>query len=135
MDLDEINILFLENENENNLLSLLPYDLKRDIYEKYFYPNRLVLDLLEELQSNYCQRLDIIHLLPILRNVLEDKLAIDYLLKEYEYIYPGVPPPYYKQNIFKNLYNDIIINKRKYFILLKDPIEDFALSWVHFMYK
>lgn len=113
-------------------LCLLPYDLKRDIYEKYFYPNRNVKDLLEELESHRCQTLDITHLIPILKNVLEDELAIDYLLNNYVY-----KCTYYdsETNIFKNLYNDIMIKNKKHFILIKDPVEDFALTWVFTMYK
>ena len=113
-------------------LTLLPHELKRDIVEKYFYPNRLVLDLLEELESHECKTLDIIHLLPILRDVLKDELAITYLLENYIYI---CPYHNYKTNIFKELYDDIITNKIKHFILLDDPVEDFALTWVFTMYK
>jgi len=70
----EIEIKKLFDDNELNKLdpnlTLLPDDLKRDIFEKYFYPNRLVIDLLDELQSHECKLLDITNLLPILRNVL-----------------------------------------------------------------
>ena len=111
-------------------LTLLPFELKRDIYTKYFYPNRLVIDLLEELESNECKTLNIINLFPILQKVLKDDLAIEYLLDNYVYICP-----YYKSNIFKKLFEDIIIDNKKYFKLIIDPVEDFALSWLHIMYK
>jgi hypothetical protein len=134
MNKEQIEKIF-DDEELNKIdpnLSLLPYDLKRDIYEKYFYPNRLVLDLLEELQSKDCRQLNIINLVPILRNILQDELAVDYLLENYLYIcsYSG-----YKTNYFKQLYNEIIVNKVKYFVLIDDPIEDFALSWIFYMYK
>ena len=61
---EKIDKLF--NDKELNKLDpnlcLLPDDLKRDIFEKYFYPNRLVLDLLEELNSHECKTLNIINL-------------------------------------------------------------------------
>ena len=113
-------------------LCLLPDDLKRDIYEKYLYPNRLVLDLLEELNSHECKTLNIINLHPILQKVLKDELAIEYLLENYLYICPYSE---YRKNIFKSLYDDIIINKKKHFVLIEDPIEDFALTWICIMYK
>ena len=111
---------------------IIPDELKRDILIKYIYPNRLVYDLLEELESNESKTLNIIHLLPILRNVLQDKLAVEYLLQNYLYT---CPYQNIKSNIFKNLYEDIIIYKNKHFVLLNDPVEDFALTWVHYMYK
>jgi hypothetical protein len=119
------------NELDPNL-TLLPNELKRDIFEKYFYPNRLVLDLLDELQSHECKLLDTKNLVPILGNVLKDNLAVKYLYENYIF---KLPSSSYKQNIFKKLYDDIIVNKIKYFVLITDPVEDFALMWVFTMYK
>jgi hypothetical protein len=119
------------NELDPNLC-LLPDDLKRDIFENYFYPNRLVLDLLEELNSHECKTLNTIKLVPILKNILEDKLAIQFLLENYLFVRPFSN---IKKNIFKYLYDDIIINKNKHFVLIENPIEDFALMWVCTMYK
>jgi hypothetical protein len=119
------------NELDPNL-TLLPDKLKSDIYEKYFYPKRIVKALLEELESHESKILNIINLLPILRDVLKDELAIAYLLENYLYICPYHD---YKKNIFKALYDDIIVNKIKHFVLIEDPVEDFALTWVHYMYK
>ena len=113
-------------------LTLLPDELKRDIYEKNLYPNRLVYDLLEELKSNESAKLDTIKLRPILQRVLKDKLAIDYLLNNYIYTCPYNDD---KRNLFKELYEYFIINKNKQFVLIQDPVEDFALTWVHYMYK
>ena len=119
------------HELDSNL-TLLPEDLKHDIFEKYFYPNRLVVDLLKELESHESKTLNTINLLSILRQVLHDPLAVDYLLENYIYT---CPYSNYKKNIFKQLYNDIIINKIKHFVLIKDPVEDFALTWIFIMYK
>jgi hypothetical protein len=113
-------------------LCLLPDDLKRDIIEKYLYPNRLVLDLLEELNSHECKTLNTVNLLPILQKVLKDELAIQYLLENYLYICPYSEN---RKNIFKSLYNDIIVNQVKHFVLIHDPIENFALTWLITMYK
>jgi len=120
------------NKIDSNF-TLIPEDIKIDIFKKYLYPNRLVLDLLEELESHESKTLNIINLVPILRNVLKDRLAIDYLLENYIYICSYYDD--YRENIFKRLYNDIIIEKKKYFILIKDPVEDFSLAWVFHMYK
>ena len=38
-----------------------------------------------------------------------------------------------KQNIFKRLYNQMIINKKRNFINY-DLVDDFALSWLYYMY-
>jgi hypothetical protein len=124
------------NDKELNKIdpnfAIIPEDIKVDIFEKYLYPNRIVLDLLEELESHESKTLNIINLVPILRNVLNDSLAIKYLLNNYIYI---CPYNNYFKNYFKMLYEDIIINKKKCFILVQDPIEDFSLTWVHYMYK
>lgn len=113
-------------------LALIPEDIQLDIFEKYFYPNRLVLDLLEELESHESKTLNIINLVPMLRNVLKDSFAIEYLLNNYMFI---CPYNNYSKNYFKMIYEEIIINKKKCFVLVKDPVEDFALTWVHYMYK
>lgn len=131
----EINKIF-DDEKLNKIdpnLCLLPDELKRDIYEKYFYPNRLVLDLLEELESHESKTLNINNLFPILRQVLQDPIAVKYLLENYLYMSPYYNN--YNKNIFKDLYDDIIINKIKHFVLITDPVEDFALTWVFRMYK
>jgi hypothetical protein len=134
MDQEIINIIFNDEELNkiDSNLCLLPDELKRDIVEKHFYPNRLVVDLLKELESHESKTLNIINLLPILRKVLEDPLAIAYLLENYIYTSPYYN---YKKNIFKELYDSIIINKNKTFVLIEDPVEDFALNWLFTMYK
>jgi hypothetical protein len=133
MDKEIKNIFDDEKLHEfDSNLTLIPDELKNDIYEKYFYPIRIVKVLLEELESHESKILNIINLLPILRIVLKDEIAVNYLYKNYLYISPYHD---YKKNIFKELYDDIIINKIKHFVLVEDPVEDFALTWVFTMHK
>jgi hypothetical protein len=130
MDLNKIFDDKELNKIDKNL-SLLPDDLKCDIFQKYFYPNRLVLDLLEELNSNRCHRLNYEKLLPLLTNVLQDKLAIDYLYNNYTFRYSE---NCISVNCFKQLYDQIIINNNRNFVLIENPIGDFCLSWLMRMY-
>ena len=133
----QINPLFDDidlNKFEKNL-TLIPDDIKREIYEDYFEPiikaRKLCDELVFQLNSINSIKLNIIDILPLLNLVLENKYAIEYLYNNY----------YYKDtitgekiNYFKILYEKIIKNKDKNFILINNPIEDFALSWLMHLY-
>jgi len=131
------NPLFDESEVTNfnkNLLLKIPDDIKKDIYIQYFEPiidaQELCNLLLNELKSEKCIKLDISDLFPLLKKVLDNKYSIEYLYNNYYYY-----DEYTKKenNYFKQLYN-FYKNNGKNFILIKDPIEDFALSWLMYLY-
>jgi len=63
---------------------------------------------------------------------VKDKLAVKYLYENYIFNYSYSS---YKKNIFKKLYDDIIVNNINHFVLITDPVEDFALMWICTMYK
>ena len=119
--------------NIDNNLYLLPDDLKRNIYIEYFEPTCKAQDLCNNLitllSSKSSRQLDIKPIVPLLTLILDNKYAIDYLLENYifEYTYNK------KKNLFKILYEGIIINKKRNFINF-DIVSDFALSWLYSMY-
>lgn len=79
---------------------------------------------LDSIQLNYIQ------LASILELVLQNKHVIDYLYNNYYYYdkYQNT-----KINIFKNLYDELVVEKKKNFVNLS-LINDFALTWLHKMY-
>ena len=101
----------------------LPEDIKIKIYKEYFYPKIVAEDLcnkiLREVDTFNCVKLQTEYLVPILKDVLKNKLCIEILLK--------------KNSVFQHLYHYIIISKKKNFIHM-DAINDFALSWCMMLY-
>lgn len=134
VDQNEINIFFNDNllNEMDKKFTLLPDDLKRKIYMDYFKAGIDIQDLcnnlIEILQSSSCQRLEIELVVPILTKILDDKLAIEYLYNNYCYT-----EKHYSKNIFKLLYDQLVINKKKNFVNLS-LVDDFALSWLFYMY-
>ena len=122
------------NKLDRNL-TLIPYDIKKDIYINYFQPiinaKKICDKLFYELKSINSKKLNIIDILPLLYLILNNKYAIDYLYNNYYYYdeYSNT-----KINIFKNLYDKIIINNNRNFILLSDDVKDFAQSWLMYLY-
>jgi hypothetical protein len=136
LNIGEIESLFNDKQFNNidkNLL-LLPDDLKKNIYIEYFEPiieaHKLCNQLISLLTSQSSRQLDKDPIVPILTLVLDNKLAIEYLNENYFFVddYNNK-----KQNIFKKLYDQIIINNKKNFIHY-DLVDDFALSWLYYMY-
>lgn len=80
---------------------------------------KICKDLINQLNSHECNRLIIKQLVPILKQVIDDNMACNYMLQT--------------DSNFEQLYNDIIIDKKKNFIHL-NTIDDFALSWCMFVY-
>jgi hypothetical protein len=96
---------------------IIPDNVKYKI-SKPDMPN-ICKDLINQLNSHECNRLIIKQLVPILKQVFDDNMACKYMLQT--------------DSNFEQLYNDIIINKKKNFINL-NTIDDFALSWCMFVY-
>lgn len=97
-----------------------------DIYLSEKLCNTLMTELntLESIQLNYIQ------LASVLELVLQNNRAINYLYNNYCYYdkYQNI-----KINIFKNLYDELVVEKKKNFVNLS-LVNDFALSWLHKMY-
>lgn len=135
-NIDKIESLFNDKQlnNIDNNLFLLPDDLKKKIYIEYFEPiieaQKLCNKLISLLHAKSSRQLDKDPIVPILTLILDNKWAIEYLNENYFFVdeYNNK-----KQNIFKILYNQIIINKKKNFIYF-DIVTDFALSWLHYLY-
>ena len=113
---------------------LLPDDLKNKIYSDYFKDKLLAQELcnnlLVQLESYDSIKLNYEKLSPFLEKVLKNELAVKNLYENYEYldiIYNR------RINIFKNLYDTIMIDKKKNFEKL-NTVNDFALSWLHRLY-
>lgn len=133
----EKNPLFddIELNNIDKKILLIPEDVKKKIYNDHFkliIQSRELCDLLLiELKSKKSNNLDISDLFPLLSNVLLNEYAIEYLYNNYYYYDESTKE---KNNFFKKLYDKIIKNNGKNFILIDDPIKDFALSWLMYMY-
>lgn len=135
----EINLVLdnlYQDEYLNNIdknLYLLPDDLKRNIYIEYFEPICKAQDLCNKLiillSGKSSRQLDIKPIVPLLTLILDNKYAVEYLLENYIFEYTI----YNKKNIFKILYEEIIINKKRNFINF-DIVSDMALSWLYRMY-
>jgi hypothetical protein len=107
-------ILNLEDRINN-----LPNDLKRKIYYDYFdsiyvYHSKVI----EELNTNDCQRLSTIRLkcmIPIILN--NNSLTNYFILNNY---------------VFKKLYYEHLDNKKTFKLMNK--IDSFALAWLYYLY-
>jgi hypothetical protein len=118
------------NKIDKNFI-VIDNETKIEIYNKHLSPNKLCNNLLINLKSQKSCNLDISDIVPILRIILDDKESINYLYNNYYHIDNYTKK---KINYFKDLYNKIIKNTDKNFTLIKDPVEDFALSWLMYLY-
>ena len=138
-DVSNINIVLdnsfhdVQLNNIDKNLYLLPDDLKRNIYIEYFEPifkaQELSNKLITLLSTKSSRECDIQPIVPILTLILDNQYAIEYLLEKY-FFHDEYNK---KRNLFKILYEQIIINKKRNFINF-DIVSDFALSWLHIMY-
>jgi hypothetical protein len=123
----------LNNIDKN--FQIIPDSIKTKIYSEHYEPilngKKLGDDLIVKLKSHNSCNLNIVDICPILTIVLDNKYAIDYLIENYLYIDEHTGKKY---NYFKILYNQIIINNKKNFINISSDIEDFALSWLMYLY-
>lgn len=122
--LDDIEL----NLIDENLYTITE-EVKQNLQDKYL-SDELCKKLTTELNSHECINLDIFYLSPIVELVLKNKYAVNYLYNNYYYFdkYQNK-----KINIFKNLYDELVIKKKKNFINFT-LVNDFALSWLHIMY-
>lgn len=129
----ELNTLFddIELYKIDNNYILIDNEIKNKIYNKNLLPNKLCINLLINLKSKNSYNLDVNDILPLLRIILDDKESINYLYNNYYHIEKNSTN---KINYFKNLYDKIIKNKEKNFVLINDPVKDFALSWLMYLY-
>jgi hypothetical protein len=119
------NIIFddaLLNKFDKNLYEI-PDDVKRKIYTDYFQPQieseELCKELLINLKTHKSYILCIEDIIPYIKKILKNELAIKYLIKN--------------NKIFEDLYTDIVIHNKKNFIHLGKE-EDLALSWLFMLY-
>ena len=110
------------NKLDKNIYEI-PQDVKTKIYKEYFESQLIAENLCDklvvELDSVDSHKLRIKGILPLLEEVLQNKLAINILTKN--------------NKIFKMLYNDLCIENKKNFINLSLS-HDFALSWLSHLY-
>ena len=110
------------NKLDKNIYEI-PQDVKTKIYKEYFESQLIAENLCDklvvELDSVDSHNLRIRGILPLLEEVLQNKLAINILTKN--------------NKIFKMLYNDLCIENKKNFINLSLS-HDFALSWLSHLY-
>ena len=105
--LDDIEIIvFNEKNNSKSSEKIINELLDNSISEE------LCKDLINQLDSRDCVILDITHLSPLLELVLHNKYATNYLYNNY-YYYDKYQNK--KINIFKKLYNELVVEKRKNF--------------------
>lgn len=109
--------------------SILSEEVKQKLVDIYL-SDELCNALMTELNSCESIQLNYIQLASILELVLQNKHVIDYLYNNYYYYdkYQNT-----KINIFKNLYDELVVEKNKNFVNLS-LINDFALSWLHKIY-
>ena len=119
--IEEKNINENENENENE------YDYEIEITNA----KTLCNELLNEINSCESHKLEITNLAMILDKVLKNKFAVNYLYDNYYYTNSSNGR---KHNIFKIYYDKLIINKEKNFIYFENIVNDFSLSWLHYIY-
>lgn len=110
------------NKLDKNIYEI-PDDIKRKIYEEYFEPKlkaeKLCDELLKNLNTSNSQNLNTKDILPLIKKILENKLAISYLNEI--------------DSTFSMLYQHIILEKKRNFVLLL-PENDMALSWLYMLY-
>jgi hypothetical protein len=132
MNLDLFNDVQLHEMDEN--FYIIPDNTKNQITNKYLniennekITNTLIHQLYSVLETEDCCQLNITKLVPILTEVLKNKDVINYLYNSYTFYNCE------NKNIFKILYDQIIVKKERNFKNLSE-INDFALSWLHMMY-
>ena len=90
---------------------------------------KLVENLYYHLNSIESRQLDREKLVIILEKILQNKNIVKYLYDNYEF----TDANHDKINLFKKIYDDLVINKKKNFENL-NLVNDFVLSWIHLMY-
>jgi hypothetical protein len=90
---------------------------------------KLVENLYYHLNSMESQQLDREKLVIILEEILQNKNIVKYLYDNYQF----TDTNHDKINLFKKIYDDLVVNKKKNFENL-NLVNDFVLSWIHLMY-
>lgn len=113
----ENKILGLKNiiKNINNL----PYSLQLDIYNNFLVSKKLYNELIKEIESYRCIKLNYEELAKIIKIILENNFIVNYLCKN--------------NKIFNKIYTDHIVNNNKQFEKMSN-INSFALSWLMYLY-
>jgi hypothetical protein len=122
--LDDIDLHVMDEK-----FSILSEEVKQNLVDIYL-SEELCKNVMTELNTIESIQLNYIHLAAILELVLQNKHAIHYLYNNYYYYdkYQNT-----KINIFKNLYDELVVEKKKNFVNLS-LVNDFALSWLHKIY-
>jgi hypothetical protein len=113
------------NNNMNNIhinfIDLLPEDILNIIIYEYVKPELILVELKNILNSKKSKRLECELLYVYLNNVvLKNNIVVKNLIKNDE--------------IFCIIYNEHIIENKKHFKLIEDPIKSMALSWLMTLY-
>jgi hypothetical protein len=126
--INKITVFLIKSSKENKILDLkniinkinnLPHSLQLDIYDNFLVSKKLYNELMEELKSYRCIKLNHEELSKIIEKVLENNLILKYLRKN--------------NKIFNNIYICHIINNNKNFKNMSN-INSFALSWLMYLY-
>lgn len=83
-------------------------------------------EIIQYVHSIECIRLEYIKLAALLELVIYNEKVVDILKK--------TPIIKTDTQVCFNIQYTNFINKKKNFVLLKNPMEDFALSWLHSLY-
>lgn len=128
---DKINIitsLLIKSSEEDKILNLkniinkinnLSHGLQYDIYNNFLVSKKLYNELMNEIKSLRCKKLEYYELSIIIKKVLSDTVVVNYLHKN--------------NNIFNNIYIKHIINNDKIFKKMNN-IDSFSLSWLMHLY-
>jgi len=130
------NLLFLNTHLEpyKEEIKDALFLLRKNIYLLYLLENDnnpmiIYNDVLNHLDSNTCQSLCNDVLAILIEIIIENKDILQYFYNEYYYCDSFGRHHYY----FKNLYDKIIVEKKRNFIKM-NWANDFALSWLMYLY-
>ena len=105
----------------SKFISKLPNDIENLIYFDYVEPDMIMTELKKILNSYNSKNLYHKSLYHYLKNIiLKNDIVVSNLINN--------------DKIFKQIYDKHIIKGEKNFILIEDPIESMALSWLMYLY-
>jgi hypothetical protein len=111
----------MNTEQLKKFLSRLPEDIQNTIHYEHVRPDLILTELNQILKSEESKKLNCEALYYYLKNVvLTNPIVVENLISNDE--------------IFKIVYDKHITREEKNFVLIKDPIESMAQSWLMYLY-